>query len=214
MRNMFLGLLAILFLSIPAQSQDVVSHHQKNTLLGDKGLTGGFVGFSTKLGETNKQEDAWLGGEVAAIFGNNLAIGVAGYGLINTIESPNLDFNDSPQFYQSGYGGIYVEPILFNRKVLSLSFPTVLGGGGIAETRVGGVIDDFEDFDLEASDLHNSDFFWLAEPGVAVNLNISRWMRLSAGASYRYAYSVDSALVEDDRLNSLNGNVSLKFGWF
>ncbi len=187
---------------------------EKSTLLGKKPLTGGYIGIMGKGGEIRNQQDAWIGGEVGAIFGHHLAIGIAGYGLVNSIQSPNLSFNDKAQFYQAGYGGLHIEPILWNKKVISISFPTLLGGGGIAETRVGGVLDELEDFDLDEGDFYNSDLYWVAEPGVSVALNVSQWMKITAGASYRYTYQLDMPSVDDDLLHGLNANVGLKFGWF
>ncbi len=208
-----LGCVLMIF-QLMSQDINLGRQEDKKTLLSNRALTGGFVALTGKGGQLNKQEDLWMGGEVAAIFGNDFGIGVAGYGLVNTVRSKNLNFNGKELYYQAGYGGLFIEPAFFEDRVLNLSFPTVLGGGGIAESRIPGVIDLPEDFDLDEDDLYNTDLFWVVEPSVAISLNISNWMKLTAGASYRYVYQLDLPNTSDDIMNGINGNVSLKLGWF
>lgn len=207
------SVLFITMLNAQIISGDIMCE-DKHTLLSRKPLTGGFIGVTAKGGEINDQEDLWLGGEIATVFGNNLTVGLAGYGLVNSVQSFNLDFDGKILHYQAGYGGLYIEPAIFENSVINMSFPTVLGAGGIGETTIGGVIDELDGFDLEDDDLYYSDVFWVAEPSVALNLNISRWMKLSAGVSYRYVHELDLYDTPDDLLNGVNGNVSLKIGWF
>jgi len=196
-------------------AQDVNRDFQhKNTLLGEKPFTGAFIGVSVKSGETNNQQDMWLGGEVAGTFDHNLSIGLAGYGLVSTVKGNNMAFNNRTLHYQSGYGGLFVEPAAFSNRVLNVSFPTVLGAGGIAETIVGGVIDELDNFDLDENDFYHSDIFWVVEPGVALNLNISGWMKLGAGVSYRQTFDLNLPNTSSEVMNGINGNVFLKLGWF
>lgn len=190
---------------------------EKHTLLSNRPLTGGGLSFTGKGGEIANQEALWLGGEVYTVFDHNLNIGVAGYGLANTVRSLNMDEDENQLYFQSGYGGIFIEPSLFENRVLNISFPVVLGAGGIAETRVRGAITELEEvngFELEEDDLYTTDLFWVVEPGMALNLNISRWMKLSAGVTYRYAYDLELPQTKSTVLDGFNGNVSLKLGWF
>ncbi|MFK7755386.1 MAG: hypothetical protein AB8B53_00485 [Flavobacteriales bacterium] len=190
---------------------------EKKTLLSDKPLTGGAISFTGKGGEISNQEALWLGGEVFTVFDHNLHLGVAGYGLVNTIKSINTDVDEKQLHLQCGYGGLFIEPAILENKLVNISFPVLLGAGGIGETRVSGFVDDLsgiDDFELEGDDFYNSDFFWIIEPGVGVNLNISQWMKLSAGVSYRYAYDLELPQTSSTLLDGFNGNVSLKLGWF
>ncbi len=217
MRYLF-GILVLIIASASSQGQSINnSDIERKTLLSNKPLTGGAISFTGKGGEISSQESLWLGGEVFTVFKHNLHIGLAGYGLVNSINSINTDENDKQLYYQSGYGGLFLEPAILENIILNISFPVLLGAGGIAESRFKGVIDeleDFDNFDIEGNDFYNSDLFWVVEPGVAVNLNVSRWMKITAGMSYRYTHGLELPQTSSNLLNGINGNVGLKLGWF
>jgi hypothetical protein len=63
-------------------------------------------------------------------------------------------------------------------------------------------------------DPYYSDAFLVAEPGISAELNIARWMRLSAGASYRFVSQLDLPNTPSNAFSGVAGNVSIRFGWF
>jgi len=177
-------------------------------------ISGGFVGTTIKVGELNNQESIWLGGETGVIFGQDLGVGFAGYGMINSVKSNTETLGGNSLYYQSGYGGLLIEPAMFENRVFSISFPSLIGAGGIAETTSRGLIDELEYYDLDEDEILAGDAFWVLEPGAQLNLNVTRWMKINAGVSYRKAFGLDFPKSGDSILDGMNGTVSLKLGWF
>ena len=60
----------------------------------------------------------------------------------------------------------------------------------------------------------DSDGFFVVEPGAALEINLLKFMRLDAGASYRYAAGLDLKSTSSSLLNNFNANISLVFGKF
>ena len=67
--------------------------------------------------------------------------------------------------------------------------------------------DDNEDY------THSWDSFFVLEPGLMVEMNLVKWMRLNGGISYRYAPGVAMASLPNS-FNNFSGIVTLKFGKF
>ena len=71
--------------------------------------------------------------------------------------------------------------------------------------------DDDYDFDDES---HDTNWFVVTEPGINVEINVFKWMRLCPGISYRAAFGSEGMGLEDQDINGTSMNVSLKFGKF
>ncbi len=207
-----LGALLVMALAVySASSQEECE--EKETLLKGNEISGAFLGTTIKVGELNSQEAFWIGGDVGIIFDEDLGIGLAGYGLVNSVRSDNASADGNSLYFQSGYGGLLIEPALFENKVFSLSFPSLFGLGGIAETSTRGLIDEVHSFELEEDEILGGDVFWVLEPGAQLNLNVTRWMKINAGVSYRKAYGLDLPNSSSKQLDGLQGTVSLRLGW-
>ena len=172
------------------------------------------MGTTLKVGELNTQDAFWVGGETGVIFGQDLGIGFAGYGMVNSVKSENTSSDDKSLYFQSGYGGLLIEPVMFENRVLSVSFPSVLGAGGIAETTTFGLIDQYEDFYLDEGEILEGDAFWVVEPGAQLNLNVTRWMKINAGITYRKTFGLDLPETGSNQLDGFQSTVSLRLGWF
>ncbi len=168
------------------------------------GYGGTRVAFSSFAGH-----DTWLvGGRGGAIFNNSFVIGGAGYGIVNSPKFVNVVENEVA-YLEGGYGGMLLEYILMPHKLVHLSFPLVIGAGGLLYSdtpATGGT-------DIGQSILANTAFF-VVEPGVELELNVVKFMRLSVGATYRYASGIDLPNTSSTAFNGLSGTFSLKFGKF
>ncbi len=208
-------LLSVLLVSLVASytyAQD--NSEQMQTLFGDNPVVyGGYGGPRVAYTQFNGQ-DAWLvGGRGGAIFNHSFVIGGAGYGIVNSPMFSNISYNsvDYPKAYlEGGYGGLYLEYILMPNKLVHLSFPVLVGAGGLLYSETSAAT---AGANYEQNIIANTAFF-VVEPGVEVELNIVRFMRLSAGISYRYAHNLDLPETPTNAFNSLSGSISLKFGKF
>jgi hypothetical protein len=56
--------------------------------------------------------------------------------------------------------------------------------------------------------------FFVVEPGLEVEVNITRFFKIGIGASYRLVRESDLSTVSDNDLSGFSGGLSLKFGKF
>ena len=78
-------------------------------------------------------------------------------------------------------------------------------GGGV----VGYVDHYFEDFDIEEWDA-----YFVFEPGLSVQYNISRFIQLEAGVKYRFSSDVNLYAGSIKNINGFSGGIGMKFGVF
>lgn len=219
----FKTLFTILFITTIGQwsmAQEVNDNsrneREQQTLFGNKKGFGGFVGFGSKTSEINGQMAYLMGGEASFVFGHSLNIGFEGYGMITDVTSNTLNDDGDPYFLQLGYGGIHIEPVIASDNLIHVTLPILLGAGGIAETErsyfKGQIGNGFEaHFDQKP---YRSDMFLVAEPGVNLELNVFKFMRLTGGVSYRFVSDAQIPGLHKTDLEGITGNLSLRFGWF
>jgi len=110
-----------------------------------------------------------------------------------------------------GYGGFFVEPILFPNFPVHVSFPIMIGGGGL-------VLNDhtWHDYDWENDyyEPYDWDSYFVFEPGMEIELNVVKYFRVAFGGSYRLTNGLHISELPKDMMNGFNGAVTLKFGWF
>ncbi|MDA3901110.1 MAG: hypothetical protein PF637_11405 [Spirochaetes bacterium] len=159
----------------------------------------------------------FTGGRGGAILNDFLVIGGAGYGLVYPYK--RNDFVDAAyqgpnDVIRMGYGGVMVGFHMFQKSAINLSFLTVIGGGGIS------AVENFEDDEDEQSSqsvsekMENSSQFFVCEPTLMLHLNVTRWMRVGAGLSYRYTRGIDLDEFSDSDFSNISYVFSAEFGWF
>ena len=170
---------------------------------------GVYLGLSTYFGEI-EGEDTYIGGlKVAYVANRQFEVGFMGNVLYSqqNIFNPRTNNNDD---IVAVYGGLHLEPILFGKKRGSLSFPILIGGGGVGYVDHNAVVND-ENVDLNDDDI---DAVFVLEPGMNVLFNISRFVQLEAGFRYRMSSKIELAQSPVDRLNGFSGGIGVKLGVF
>jgi hypothetical protein len=113
-----------------------------------------------------------------------------------------------------GYGGFIIEPIIMGRWPIHISFPVLIGAGGVALTSYN------EDLFSQYGDrydvyLEEAVAFFVAEPGVELELNLVRWMRLAFFGNYRYTTNlISTGSINENALNTWSAGITLKVGKF
>jgi hypothetical protein len=207
----------ILSLSSFAQDAGRNNSDDYQTLIGrDKNMAHGFYG-GFEFGYTQvANRNAMLTGFTAAwVVDHTLELGIVGKGFV-TNPLPDMLLDNQNYLYTGGYGGFHVAATILGHKPINVSFPVTIGAGGISYLRsqYTGYYDEFYPESYYA--------FFVIEPGVELQLNMTRFFRLSAGVSYRYTsdiyliYSdVDAQPVASPSiLRGLNMGIKLKFGKF
>ena len=213
MKKLILVSIIILSVSTLLSSQDPEFEYYKSkeirTLLGRNRAGGGYGSFTMGYSVIDNQHAVLMGGRLAWVASHYVGIGFGGTGFINEYHyEPSVD---KEVFLTGGYGGFYIEPILFPRLPLHFSFPTLFGAGGISYIT--------KDQDVNSSFIDDSEAFLLIEPAVEVELNLTKFFRLALGTTYRFPTSFrvgssDSQVVNAESLKGLSYTVTLKFGKF
>lgn len=198
----------VFFLStgLMAYSQDSTSY-QIRTIGGTKPSVGGFGGISAGYTMLEDRDAIYVGARGAALFGHCIAVGLAGQAFVNSYLY-DADIDERINLV-GGYGGLYVEPILFPRFPVHVSFPIVGGVGAVTRTFM------VEDEDLTIENMPGTnEVFFVGEAGVAVDFNVTRFFRLAFEGTYRLTSSVDLGNSVSRDLNGFTAGVALKFGKF
>ena len=167
---------------------------------------GGYGGLSVLYSQIDAKDAFVFGARGGIIMGHIFALGIAGTGFINDSHLDNiLDRNVS---LAGGYGGMFFEPIIFPKFPVHISVPVLIGIGGVAYTSV--EIGEWgNDYFVE-----DSETFLVAEPGIEMEMNITRFFRFSMGAYYRYTSEIELLNTDKDVLNGFSFGVNFKFGKF
>ena len=139
--------------------------------------------------------------------------GFAAAGMTNDIPVPLAFSGNTEKNLSYGYGqaGLMTQYVWHSGKRIHLAFQ-LFGGAGFTTQYVRHRLDDFHnDYDPQTYD---EDWFFVAEPGISLEMNVFKWMRLSPGVSYRAAFNSSGKGLSDDALSAVSYNVTLKFGKF
>ena len=190
---------------------------EMKTLFGNSGIrsNGGYGGITTGYTQLDGRDAIVIGGKGAWLINHKVGIGLAGYGFLSEFKR-DAQLNADYQL-AGGYGGLMFEFIAAPKSPIHLNFPVVVGAGGLAYVERNGF--------LGGSDLNpfreDSQAFFVVEPGIELEMNLIRFMRLGLGVSYRYTSEIDLAyagnggrIMDTDALNGLTGGITLKFGKF
>ena len=193
--------LSILFICVCFQLKA-----QEQTLVGNGEMSnGGFGGPVIKYTQIKNEPAILVGGRGGWIINHTFVIGGGGYGLANQIDADYFS-NFSKPYIDFGYGGLELEYIIQSDKVVHFSIYTLIGAGGVNFRD--NSFDDWDDWDF------NSDEFFVLEPALNVEVNITRFFRINAGASYRYISGLNYNNLKNEDFSGFSGALTLKFGSF
>ncbi len=170
---------------------------------------GVYIGLTMGYGEIDGQNTYVGSFKIAYVANQQFEVGLLLKGLYSEQDIFNPRSNTRDDLLAS-YAGFHLEPILFGKSRVSLSFPLLIGGGavGYIERNIGRNSDDF---DLENDDI---DPIFVLEPGVNALFNISRFVQLEAGIKYRFSSKIELADSPIDRINGFTGEIGIKLGIF
>lgn len=159
-----------------------------------------------KIGEVAGSTGVWAGGRGGWIINMNdrhaVSLGLGGYGLVSEHRiRPNN--TDDEQLAMNGYGGLDIEYTNQSYRVVHLTLSSLIGGGGLMGRN--------HHFDRTNDD---RDRYFIFEPGLNVEVNITELVRVSAGASYKLISGINRFGFRDSDFSGFNGVLSLKFGRF
>jgi hypothetical protein len=209
MKKLALILSLILIVSL-TKAQDNYQNDEIQTIFSKNRSNGGYGAFTISYSEIGGRDALVTGGRGAFIFDHSLAIGLGGFGFVN-----NLDYNSHSNLNEyslaGGYGGIFFEPIIAGKSPVHVSFPILIGMGGVSL---------FQNYGWDYWEQHNpypsigNDVFFVIEPAVELEFNLARFFRLAANVSYRHTSEIELFETKGDALRGFNFGMTFKFGKF
>jgi hypothetical protein len=152
-----------------------------------------------RFSEVNDDFALLMGGRIGLVLNRIFVIGGAGYGLVNEIEAGPAD-----RVLDFGYGGLFLEYINRPHKLMHLSVHSLIGLGGLR----------YRPYDYEWDDRWHADALFVLEPGMDVELNITKHIRIGLGGSYRLVSGVDLEGLEGNDLSGPTASMTFKLGRF
>ncbi|MBN2612727.1 MAG: hypothetical protein JXB00_14315 [Bacteroidales bacterium] len=211
MKKLFLFMMMVSVLaSVYAQEDETIEIKTRNdddmmTLLGSSNALGGYGGLSILYSEINGKDGFCFGARGAAIMGHSFALGFGGSGFVTDIFYDDALATDVS--IAGGYGGLFFEPIILPKFPVHVTIPVLVGVGGVAYSSVNDTWE--EDWFVE-----DSEAFFVVEPGVELELNVTKFFRFSFGAYYRYTSNIQLQNSPKDMLHGFSYGVNFKFGKF
>lgn len=201
----------------PAPEPD--SYEGPRPLLGGKKVkVGGYGGVGAAYTRFMGRDSGLVSLEGALLLDHRLSFGLAGYGFTRTPSGPDAADGSQRQF-GAGYGGLAVRYSVFGSWPVYGTFGLVLGAGAVSlhpkrdwddESSWG---DDWEDDD-DAWQVGRVDPFMVVQPELALNANVTRWMRVGVTGGYRFTGGVGRFDLDESDLNGAIIGVNLQLGWF
>ncbi len=207
---------ACMSLSIQAQKYvDTYSPEDDKikSLLGKENDINGFGAMDIKVGDFINERALLMGAYGGFIINRRYLFGVAGYGILTNVEfegSVPGETEIKPLNLHGGYGGVLIGLTIAPRELIHLSIPIVLGAGAFEVADEDFFVNNPADSEFT---VENSTFF-IVEPGLELEFNITKYFRLGAGATYRHIAGTELANVKDEDLSGFSGMLSFRFGRF
>ncbi len=183
------------------------------SLLSKKNDLNAFGAVDLKIGDLKDERGLLVGAYGGFIINRRYLFGVAGYGLVTNIEFegrvPGQTDPKQLNLY-GGYGGILIGVTIAPKELIHISFPVVLGAGSLEVVDKDFFVNNPADSEFT---VENSVFF-VAEPGIQIEFNITKYFRLGAGATYRYISGTELQNVRDEDVSGTTAIISFRFGRF
>jgi len=188
----------ILLLSLSAFGDD-------ETLISGEIESGGYGGLEVKFASLNGEWEVLVGGRGGWIINHQFVLGGAGYGLATEGEtSPGIVYPVPNYIFDMGYGGVLLGYISNSHRLVHVTLDVLIGGGGLSPRD-----DVFHDYNYDEDDA-----FFIIEPNVNFELNVSRKIRFAFGGGYRITSGVEYLDLDDDDISGTSINLMMKFGKF
>lgn len=217
MKTIIATVLFILFTGALGFAQDEKTGDEVQTLFGTGAkATGWFIDFNNSYSKLNGYNSHLPGFAGGVIVNRNFKIGLIGKSLTcNETYLQYDDIFDEPVYLVGGHGGLFLEASPIDNKIVHVSFPLVIGAGGAKYLTV----ENYPETD-EDGILHNckqqmsSSPYWALEPGANIEVNLTGFMRLYAGYSYRWMMGLKLENTDANAFNGSNFNFGVRFGKF
>lgn len=196
-KSAFIVMLLAFAAGAAAQTQDPVRDDVRNA---------SFFGPVVKFTTISKQAGVMAGVRGSRPVGRSLAIGGAAYFLISKVDAPDGVLPmEGPLDIDLSYLGFELEYFLNPGSRTRYSLSTLFGGGASRYVKDTGSAFKSTEQSGETA------FMFIVEPGGNAEWTVAKWLRLTAGVSYRLASGARHEGLKDRDLSGPAAMIALKF---
>jgi len=182
----------------------------EQTLIRGRITSGGYGAPVQRLSTVAGNTVLLSGLEGGWIINHRFVLGAAGYGLatqnVRNPSSPLRDSRGRAPIVEMGYGGVTLGWVQQPMERVHLTVQALVGGGGVTYD-VGDIAG------VRMEDAPN-DAFFLTEPSMHAELNVTSFFRVALGAGYRFVSGAQLDGLGDADLRGASASLTLKFGRF
>jgi hypothetical protein len=198
----FMTLMALLMLPLVAGAQEA-------TLIGNEIDHGGSGGVTAKLTSINGQATMMLGAEAVWTINHSMYAGAVVQGVVTEADANKLQPGGQPYLMWVNELGARAGYILNSDEIVHFSAGALVGAGSLQ------LADRYFWSDPAKVETYgDQDYYFLVEPEVAAEVNVTPWMRAKAAASYRIVSGVETEGNTSGDLSGPAGAITLSFGSF
>lgn len=220
-------LLVVLIVGFNGMAQEDKSRNSdeyRTLFSGDKINHGGYGAILLNYSKIDDKNAFLAGIRGMWLINHGIGLGIGGYGFVNDLNSKSVDYDYADYSLAGGYGGLMIEPIVGAKHPVHVSFPVLIGAGGVASIQERYYYT--WPYDPEYYSTSSAAFF-VAEPGIELEFNLVKFFRIGLGAYYRYTSNVElvyekwndmdnqyEIVTDSPDLKGFSFGASLKFGKF
>jgi len=200
-------LISALSATLNGYSQGLDDPEEIKSLFSKENEIKGFGGIDINVTDIYSERTLMLGGYGGAIINKHVMFGLAGYGI--STENQFRGQEGNMLNIEGGYGGLYLGAILFPNEVVHVTLPVLFGAGAFH------VVDkQYFPMSFDKEYVLESTALFVVQPNMQLEVNITRFMRVGVGATYRLIRGSDLRNISDDELSNWGGTFSVKVGRF
>jgi hypothetical protein len=197
----------VLFASSLSAQQDTVRTLVHVPKVRQVGL---YIAPEFQYGQSNAAFTTFSGGSAMLILNNRFTFGATVQETINETFSPT---GVSPLMMKSTFGGAKMEYTLHPSAAVHFTFPLILGMGTARADSLNERSFHTHNEGVHRDSMHGE--FLVIQPGVQIEANLLRWVKLFAGVNYRISSAIGTtSILPTDALQGFGINAGLKIGLF
>lgn len=170
---------------------------------------GWYFGLANQYTRLNGRWADFIGARGGWIINHSFLLGVSGYGLVYPTNREGLTgklYEGEEKRISMGFGGPMIEYFYQPDRLFTFAPALTVAGGSFEYIRT-----DDEDNDDESD---HADTFFVIMPEFYIYANITEYIRIGIGVSYRHSAGINKYDLDDEDFRNVSFNLIVAGGWF
>jgi hypothetical protein len=170
---------------------------------------GWYFGLANQYTRLNGQWADFVGARGGWIINHSILLGISGYGLVYPTNREGLTgkiYEGEEKRISMGFGGPMIEYFFHPDRLFTFAPALTVAGGSFEYIR-----SDDEDNEDESD---HADTFFVIMPEFYVYANITEYIRIGIGVSYRHSAGINKLDLDDNDFRNVSVNIMVAGGWF